>query len=318
MYCLGIDLGGTNIATAVINEKYEILGRGKVKTRAPRPAKEIAEDMYTAGMAAVENAGLVLADIHSIGVGAPGVINQETGVVEFSNNLQFHSEPLAAMLEEKFGKKVYMNNDANVAAYGEFLAGCGVGTKDFIAITLGTGVGGGVIIDGKIFSGMNYAGAELGHMVIVDEGVRCTCGRKGCWESYASATGLINQTKAAMEAHKDSKMWEVAGGSLNNVNGLTAFDAMRAGDAAGKKVTEKYIEYIACGIANVINIFQPEILCIGGGISAEGENLLRPIRKYVEDNRFSKHSSKQTEIKKAELGNDAGIIGAACLYKLYE
>lgn len=273
--------------------------------------------MYIAGKAAVEDAGLSLEDIHSIGVGAPGTVDPETGIIGFSNNLEFHNAPIADMLKAHFGKDVYINNDANVAAYGEFLAGCGVGTKDFIAITLGTGVGGGVIIDGKIFSGMNFAGAELGHIVIVDDGVRCTCGRKGCWEAYASATGLIRQTREAMEAHPDSKMWEIAG-SLDKVNGLTAFDAMRADDAAGRAVTEKYIEYIACGITNVINIFQPEILCIGGGISAEGENLLKPIRAYVEENRFSKHSDKQTVIKKAELGNDAGIIGAACLYKLYE
>ncbi len=317
MYYLGIDLGGTNIAAGVVNEKFEIIGRGKVKTRAPRPAAEIAEDMYIAGKAAVEDAGLSLEDIHSIGVGAPGTVDPETGIIGFSNNLEFHNAPIADMLKAHFGKDVYINNDANVAAYGEFLAGCGVGTKDFIAITLGTGVGGGVIIDGKIFSGMNFAGAELGHIVIVDDGVRCTCGRKGCWEAYASATGLIRQTREAMEAHPDSKMWEIAG-SLDKVNGLTAFDAMRADDAAGRAVTEKYIEYIACGITNVINIFQPEILCIGGGISAEGENLLKPIRAYVEENRFSKHSDKQTVIKKAELGNDAGIIGAACLYKLYE
>lgn len=317
MYYLGIDLGGTNIAAGVINEKFEIIGRGKVKTRAPRPAAEIVQDMYAAGKAAVEDAGLTLSDIHSIGVGAPGTVDPETGVIGFSNNLDFHNEPIADMLKTHFGKEVYINNDANVAAYGEFLAGCGVGTKDFIAITLGTGVGGGVIIDGKIFSGMNFAGAELGHVVIANDGAPCTCGRKGCWESYASATGLIRQTKEAMEKHPDSKMWEIAG-SLDKVNGLTAFDAMRAGDAAGAAVTDQYIEYIACGITNVINIFQPEILCIGGGISAEGDNLLKPIRAYVEENRFSKHTEKQTVIKKAELGNDAGIIGAACLYKLYE
>ena len=317
MYYLGIDLGGTNIAAGVVNEKYEIIGRGKVKTRAPRPASEIVEDMYAAGKAAVEDAGLSLEAIHSIGVGAPGTVDPETGIIGFSNNLDFHNEPIADMLKAQFGKEVFINNDANVAAYGEFLAGCGVGTKDFIAITLGTGVGGGVIIDGKIFSGMNFAGAELGHIVIVNDGVPCTCGRKGCWESYASATGLIRQTREAMEKNPDSRMWELAG-SLDKVSGLTAFDAMRSGDAAGRAVTEKYIEYIACGITNVINIFQPEILCIGGGISAEGENLLKPIRAYVEENRFSKHSEKQTVIKKAELGNDAGIIGAACLYRLYE
>lgn len=317
MYNLGIDLGGTNIAAAVIDENYNILGRGKVKTRCPRPATEIAEDMFAASMTAIEAAGLTLDDIHSVGVGTPGTINQETGVVEFSNNLGFHNEPLVRMLENHFGRSVYMDNDASAAAYGEFLAGAGKGTNNFVAITLGTGVGSGIIIDGKIFAGTNYAGGELGHTVIVNDGELCTCGRRGCWEAYASATALINQTKAAMEMHKDSKMWDISGG-IDKVSGLTAFDAMRAGDVYGTEVTRQYIEYIACGIVNVINIFQPEMICIGGGISAEGDNLLIPIRKYVEENRYSRYSKKQTEIKKAMLGNDAGIIGAACLYKLHE
>lgn len=317
MYYLGIDLGGTNIAAAVVNDNYEILGRGKIKTRAPRPAEEIAADMFAAAMIAVEAAEISLDDIHSIGVGAPGTINQKTKIIEFSNNLGFHNVPLIEMLENHFGRRVYMDNDANAAAYGEFLAGAGKEADDFVAITLGTGVGSGIIVDGKIIAGMNFAGGELGHTVIVNDGEMCTCGRKGCWEAYASATGLINQTRAAMELHKDSKMWELAGG-IDKVSGLTAFDAMRVGDEAGTDVTRQYIEYIACGLTNVINIFQPEIICIGGGISAEGENLLKPIREYVEKNRYSKYSAKQTVIKKAELGNDAGIIGAACLFKLHE
>lgn len=317
MYYLGIDLGGTNIAAAVVDDSYQIIGRGKVKTRCPRPAEEIAADMFAASMSAVEAAGLTLDDIYSVGVGAPGTINQESGVIEFSNNLGFHNVPLIEMLEQHFGRKVYMENDANAAAYGEFLAGAGKTAKDFVAITLGTGVGSGIILDGRIFSGTNFAGGEIGHTVMVNDGELCTCGRKGCWEAYASATALIHQTREAMSAHKDSKMWEISGG-LEKVNGLTAFDAMRAGDAAGIEVTKRYIEYIACGLVNVINIFQPEIVCIGGGISAEGETLLAPIRQYVEQYRYSRYSKKQTEIKKAELGNDAGIIGAACLYKLHE
>lgn len=317
MYYLGIDLGGTNIAAAVVDENYKIVGRGKVKTRCPRPAAEIAADMFAASMAAVEVAGLSLSDIHSVGVGAPGTINQATGVIEFSNNLGFHNEPLTEMLENHFGRKVYMENDANAAAYGEYLAGAGKDAKDFVAITLGTGVGSGIIIDGKIFSGTNFAGGELGHTVMMNNGELCTCGRRGCWEAYASATALINQTKAAMERNKDSKMWEISGG-IEKVSGLTAFDAMRAGDQAGIDVTEQYIEYVACGLVNVINIFQPEIICIGGGISAEGETILAPIRKYVEQYRYSRYSKKQTAIKKAELGNDAGIIGAAYLFQLHE
>lgn len=318
MFYVGIDLGGTNIATAVVDEEYRIVGRGKIKTRSPRPAAEIIDDMAAAALMAVEDAGLTIQDIAMVGVGSPGTINRSTGYIEFSNNLRFHMVPMQAMLEERLGKKVMIENDANAAAYGELLAGAGKGANSLIAITLGTGVGSGIVIDGKILSGFNFAGGELGHTVIQIGGEPCTCGRKGCWESYASATGLIRQTKAAMEADRASKMWEFADGDLGNVSGRTAFDAMRAGDASGKAVVDQYIAYVSCGLVNAINTFQPEIICIGGGISKEGDTLLVPIREYVNAEHYSVNSKHQTEIKAAELGNDAGIIGAAFLGKLYE
>ena len=171
----------------------------------------------------------------------------------------------------------------------------------------------GIIVDGKIVSGMNFAGGEMGHTVIVVDGIPCNCGRNGCWESYASATALIAQTKAKMKECPDSKMWELCGGDINKVSGRTSFNAMYAGDEAGREVVERYRYYVAVGIINIINIFQPEVLCIGGGISNEGDNLLDPIREYVKKERYSKHAKKQTEICKAVLGNDAGIIGAALL-----
>ncbi len=173
-------------------------------------------------------------------------------------------------------------------------------------------MGGGIIIDGKIYGGFNFAGAELGHTVIMVDGETCTCGRNGCWESYASATGLIRQTQRAMKANPDSKMWNIAG-SIDRVDGRTAFDAMRAGDSAGKQVVDTYIGYLACGLINVINIFQTEILCIGGGICKEGDTLLKPLEAQIKRERYSKFSSHQTRLCVAELGNNAGIIGAACL-----
>ena len=316
MYYLGIDLGGTNIAAAVVNENYEILGKASVKTNCPRPAEEIAEDMYKAGMAAIENSGLKLDDIAEVGVGSPGSVNHNTGFICFANNLGFVNVPLGSMLEEKFGRRVFLENDANAAAYGELLAGAGKDAEPFVAITLGTGVGGGVIVNGNIISGMNYAGGELGHIVIVKDGYPCTCGRNGCWESYASATALIRQTKAAMEADKQSRMWDLCK-SIYEVSGRTAFDGMRLGDKTAENVVKKYCEYVACGLANIINIFQPEVICIGGGISKEGETLVAPIREYVSHETYSKYISKQTVIKAAELGNNAGIIGAAFLGNLY-
>lgn len=318
MYHLGIDLGGTNIATGVVDEKYQIVGRGKKKTACPRPAAEICDDMAAAAKMAVEDAGLTMADIATVGVGAPGSINPYTGMIATSNNLQFSNVPMGEMLKERLGFDIYMENDASAAAYGEFIAGAGVGTKDFIAITLGTGVGGGIIIDGKLFSGANLSGGELGHTVIVVDGAPCTCGRKGCWEAYASATGLINLTRQAMREHPDTVMWKLCEGDIDKVSGRTAYDGMRAGDGTACQVVDSYVKYVACGILNTVNTFQPDVLCIGGGISKEGDTLLNPIKEIVERDRFTKNLEKQTELKIAKLGNDAGIIGAAYIYRLYQ
>ena len=316
MFLVGIDLGGTNIAAGVVDENKKIIGIGKMKTNSPRPAEEIVDDMATAVHMAVENASLEMSDIKEVGIGSPGSIDPINGIVTYSNNLQFSMLHLREMIEKRLDVKVFLDNDANAAAFGEQLAGAGKGTKDFVAVTLGTGVGGGIIVDGKMLVGSNFAGGELGHTVIILNGEQCTCGRKGCWEAYASATALIRQTCEAMKKDTNSKMWGIAG-YLKNVNGRTAFDGMRAGDKTACAVVDRYCEYVACGISNIINVFQPEVICVGGGISKEGETLLTPIRKFVEADRYTKSTDKQTVIKAAELGNDAGIIGAAFLGSLY-
>ncbi len=310
MYRIGIDLGGTNIAVGVVDDNYQIVGRAKCKTALPRPAEEIVADMVKTAFEAVKNAGLTMDDIKAVGVGCPGTCNGDTGIVEYSNNLKFDKLPLTEMMEKGLGKPVFVDNDANVAALGEAVAGAAKGVQTCVCITLGTGVGGGIIIDGKMYSGSNFAGAELGHTVIVVDGEPCNCGRDGCWEAYASATALIRQTTRAIEANPDSLMAKMANG---NVSGRTAFDAMRAGCPVGKQVVDTYIRYIASGLINVINIFQPEVLCIGGGICNEGETLMAPLREQIEAERYSKYSAKQTRLCVASLGNDAGIIGAAAL-----
>lgn len=312
MFTIGIDLGGTNIVAAVVDEKYNIIAKAKTPTAVPRSAELIFDDIAKVCKEAVEKAGLTMNDISSVGLGTPGTVNSD-GVIEFANNLNFDNVPAKDMIIERLGDKpVYVANDANCAALGEAYAGCGNGAKNFIAVTLGTGVGSGVIIDGKIVTGVNNAGGECGHMVIVVDGEACTCGRHGCWEAYASATALINQTKKAMEQYPDSVMHQLAK-EEGKVSGKTAFDAMRRGDIAGIKVVDQYIKYVACGIINLVNALQPEIICVGGGICNEGETLLRPLRRYIEDERYSVYSKIQTKILKAELGNDAGIIGAAIL-----
>jgi len=312
MVRIGIDLGGTNIVAGVVDENYRILATATCKTASPRPAAEIAADMARMARQAVGQAGLTMDDVAAIGVGSPGVCNSRTGMVERAENLGFLFVPLTEMLEEQLHKPIHLENDANAAAYGELLAGAAKGRNSCVCVTLGTGVGGGVITDGRILSGFNFAGAELGHVVIVADGEPCTCGRKGCFEAYASATALIRQTRRAMELHPDSAMWSLSDGG-KNVSGRTAFDGMEAGDPIAKEVVDSYIRYLACGITNMVNIFQPEVLCIGGGICNQGETLLAPLREIVAAEQFNRLGKHQTEIVTAKLGNDAGIIGAAYL-----
>ena len=317
MYTIGIDLGGTNIVASVVDDDYNIIGTSKTPTNSPRSADEIFDDIADVCEEAVKAAGLTKEDIDSVGMGTPGTVNQD-GIIEFANNLAFNNVPARTMLAKRINKpeeKVFIENDANCAALGEAYAGCGNGAKDFVAVTLGTGVGSGVIIGGKIVNGVNYAGGECGHMVIVVDGEQCSCGRKGCWEAYASATALIRQTKKAMEEYPDSLMHKLAK-EEGKVSGRTAFDAMRLGDIAGIKVVDDYIKYVACGLINIVNALQPEIICIGGGICNEGETLMKPLRRFVQSERYSIHSKIQTKIVKAELGNDAGVIGAALLGKV--
>ena len=252
----------------------------------------------------IDKAELTVSDISGIGIGSPGTIDNKNGVVVYANNLGWYDVPLAAELNKYINVPVNIENDANAAAYGEFVE-CGGDVDSFVAITLGTGVGGGVIIDRKIYRGFNGAGGELGHTVLIHGGEPCTCGNDGCWESYASVTALIRQTKAAIAAHPESIM-----AKDEKVSGRTAFNAAKAGDKAGQEVVDKYIEYVASGITNIINIFQPNILVIGGGISKEGDYLLNPIKEYAKKHSYCK-AVAQTDIRIASLMNDAGIIGAA-------
>ncbi len=317
MYSIGIDLGGTNIVSSVVNDRYEIVASAKTATNSPRSAEEIFDDIAKVTFEAIDKAGLTVKDIDSVGLGTPGTVNGD-GVIEFANNLVFNNVPAKQMLIDRLGiEKVYIENDANCAALGEAYAGVGNGAKDFIAVTLGTGVGSGIIVDGKIVNGVNFAGGECGHMVINVDGEQCTCGRKGCWEAYASATALIRQTERAMEENPDSVMHQLAA-EEGKVSGRTAFDAMRKGDIAGIKVVDQYIKYVACGLINLVNALQPEVICVGGGICNEGETLMKPLRRYVQAERYSIYSKIQTKIVKAQLGNDAGVIGAAILGKVKE
>lgn len=316
-YYIGIDLGGTNVAVGVVNDKFEIVGRSSCPTRAFNPAADIADDMARAAGTALESAGLTLENIKWVGVGTPGSVNPHTGEVGLAANLGFHNTPLGKLMHERLLKDVYVENDANCAALGEQLAGAAAGLDSTILVTLGTGVGGGIIINGKIQSGFNFKGGEIGHMGMMYQGEPCTCGKLGCIEAYCSVTALIRITRDAMRQNRDSAMWKIAGGEPDNVNGRTSFDAMRMGDEAAKKVVNQYIDYLAYAVSSLINIFQPQALVIGGGISKEGETLFAPMRERAYPQTFNHDPDNCTKILKAALGNDAGIIGAAMLGKQF-
>ncbi len=311
-FYIGIDIGGTNIACGIVDENCEITARSKVKTNAPRPYAEILVDIKQAVRLACEEAGVSPQEAAAIGIGCPGTCNN--GVVEYSNNLGFVNVPLRADIEAEFGVKTFLGNDADAAAFGEFIAGAAKGAQNAVAITLGTGVGAGIIIGGKLYSGSNCAGGEIGHTVLVVDGRQCTCGRRGCFETYSSATGLIRTTNEYAEREPNSivaKLIEADG----RTSARTAYNALKQGCPVGKQITDEYVKYLAAGIANTINVFQPDVLCIGGGVCNEGDTLLVPLKKAVAEQVYTKNSAKNTEIKVCSLGNDAGIIGAAMLYR---
>lgn len=319
MYRIGVDLGGTNIAVGLVDDDYKIVKKLSLPTGKERSGELIVKDIARLCLDVCESENVSVSDIGSIGIASPGVADHDKGVVEYANNLKFKHFPIADLLREYIGDgcpKVFLENDANAAAWGEAVAGAAKGSRNSVMITLGTGVGGGIIIDGKIYSGFNYAGAELGHIVIEHNGRPCSCGRKGCWEAYSSATGLINMTNEKINECAEHGMKTIMTELVKNkgkVSGRTAFEAMRLGDDAGREVVEEYVSYLACGLANIINIFQPEILSIGGGVSNEGQFLLDLLLPLVRSEQYGKGFVELTDIRIAKLGNDAGIVGAALL-----
>ena len=308
MYYAGIDLGGTNIAAGLVTEDGKIIGSMSVPTHAERDFREIVKDMAELVKKLSEKANIPVSEIKAVGIGCPGSVDSERGVCEYANNINMVHADVAGEFKKTLDIPVYLENDANAAALGEYEINA-KGSGSFVFVTLGTGVGGGVIINGEIFRGFNGVGAELGHIVINIDGEQCTCGRKGCWEAYASVTALIRQTKAAMAAHPESLMCEIAE-KEGRISGMTSFLAAKAGDKYAQEVVDQYFVYIAEGIANLVNIFQPEKLVIGGSISKEGDYLLKPVAEFVEKNDYNRYMPK-AEIKIATLRGDAGIIGAA-------
>ena len=268
-YRIGIDLGGTNLAAGLVGDDLRIVDTISVKTNAPRPVEAIVEDMAGLVESLMERGGLSREQIRSVGVGVPCTVNEENGHIEDANNLGFDDEPLKQLLEARLGRRVFLGNDANVAAWGEYRIG-GYPEDSFLMVTIGTGIGGGIILNGRLWSGINYAAGEFGHMTIRSEGTECTCGRKGCFEALGSATALIRMARQAMAEKPDTLLWKTG-----QVEAKTVFDCAAAGDPVSVRLLEEYTTILAEGFANLINIFQPAYLCIGGGVSKAGEEIGR-------------------------------------------
>lgn len=311
-YFGGIDLGGTHISAGIVNQKYEIVGRCTMPVPEQGEPMEIARLMTAAVCAAAQNSHVNMGKIHSIGIGVPGAVCGEEKEIRLCNNLRLDGFPLKTTMEGFTGKRIFLENDANVAVYGEMLAGAGMGRDNILMFTLGTGVGTGILKDGQIFAGSRGMGAELGHMVIEMDGYPCTCGRRGCFEAYASASGLIHICEDAMKNYSDSSLWSAVK-SGDKLDGKMIFDAADREDKAASEAVLRYYRYLTAGIANGIRVWDPDCVIIGGGISNRGQRLIDELQKRLKKELGSGEGIPPVVI--ASLGNDAGIIGAACLRK---
>lgn len=309
-YYAGIDLGGTFVKCGILDENGNLLVKDKIPTGAERPYGEVARDMAEFALRLAKKAGVTL---YAAGIGSPGTVDSANGVIVYSNNIRWENVPIGRTVGELLKIPVSVTNDANAAALGESYAGAGRKLKNIVLLTLGTGVGGGIVLDGKLFEGGRSAGTEIGHTVIRMNGLRCTCGRRGCLEAYASATALVRQTKETMIRHPESAMWKLCGGNTDNVDGKTSFDGALAGDKAAKNVVNRYIGYLAEGVADICNVFRPDAVLLGGGVSAQDEKLLKPLRRKVDKMMFGGTKYAPVKILTAILGNDAGLYGAARL-----
>lgn len=312
-YYLGVDLGGTNIKAGITDETGTILYKNSVRTYGSRPAEEIIKDMADLCRLVSKNADIPWDMVESVGIGVPGTVDQKAGTIVYANNLNMDGALVGKLMGERLGKPIFLSNDANCAALGEFVGGSAREYRSIVMVTLGTGVGGGIILNGKLWDGLEGSGSEIGHTVIHADGEDCTCGRKGCWEAYSSATALIRDTKRAMAKHPESLMHAMTH-ERAKVSAKTAFNAAKAGDPVAQTVIDRYLYYLSEGIANMINILAPDAIILGGGVYNEGDNLLLPLKELVYPKCYGGLSVRHSDLKIATLGNDAGIVGAAMLW----
>lgn len=317
MYYIGIDVGGTNLVAGLVDEDGHILNKVSSPVDKELTARQFGAELVRLSRQVCEVGSVDCGKIGAVGIGLPGVVDNKTGLFVQNPNMPFSDKnvPLREMFHSEWEVPVFLGNDANCAAVGEYWAGAAKGCDPAVMVTLGTGIGGGLICGGKLFTGFANSGMEIGHMIIQPNGILCNCGARGCWERYGSATALIQLTRLEMERSPDSQLWELCSRDPDKIQGRTAFQGARLGDPAAKRVLSNYLQGLSIGMINLVNILQPEIICLGGGVSnAEDDLLLDPLRELVWQGCFDKNN--HTRIEKASLGNDAGIVGAALLCNL--
>ena len=312
MYYLGIDLGGTHMAIGVVNKDGSIIAKAETPTLPERPYQELVSDMVKCMRTAMQEANVTEDEIASIGIGIPGTADRN-GVVIFCTNLGWHNIPLREEIQKHINKPVYIDNDANVAGWAEYAAGVSRGTDTSVFLTLGTGVGAGIVINGKLWAGRHNVAAEYGHLVInADDGEPCTCGKSGCTERYCSATAIIRMGREACEKNPGCLLETRCGGDLNKLNAKIIIDAAKEGDAIAMSVFNRYANYLTIAVNNIISFLDPDMIVLGGGVSHAGQFLLDAINERLP--KYLMYPTLETPaIALAELGNNAGIIGAALL-----
>ena len=316
MYYIGIDVGGTNLVAGLVDAD------GRIRDKASRPvprdmtARQFGGYLVELAEQVCDKTGTARDQVEAVGIGLPGAVDNTAGLFVHNPNMPFSDKnvPLREMFQGSWNVPVYLGNDANCAAIGEYWSGAAKGCDPAVVITLGTGIGGGMVSGGRLFTGFANSGMEVGHMPIEPNGRPCGCGQKGCWETYGSASALIRQTREAMQAHPNSALWRLCEQDLDKVSGRTPFQGALEGDGTAQAVLEEYRGWLAQGLICLINVLQPEVICLGGGVSnAEEELLLLPLRELIRDRCFDpEHPPK---LVRAALGNDAGVVGAAMLCK---
>ena len=313
MYYIGVDLGGTNIAVGLVAEDGRIVAKAETPTLASRPYPELVRDMADCARKVMAEANVTEEEVDSIGIGIPGVADKD-GVVIFCTNLGWRNVPIRAEIQQYINKPVYIDNDATVAGWAEYKAGVSRGTDSSVFLTLGTGLGAGIVINGKIWAGAHGAGSELGHLVIEVDGVPCTCGKRGCTERYCSATAIIRMAREACADAPNCAIMRAVNGDTDKINAKVVFDAAKEGDTVAMQVFNRFVKYLTIAVNNVISFLDPDMIVLGGGVSRAGDFLLDALKQEVGKLLFYP-TLPSPVLRIASLGNDAGIIGAALLGK---